>query len=393
MTNKLGIAQRSSYRAVDSSRGAVLQLLFSNNEISRAHLSRVSGLSKQTISSVIAELEASNLVESVGNTEGGIGRRAITYRLSSKAGYAVGIDLGGTNFRAGLVDFSGTVLGEIAVETPHSTIQELEFIMESAIDTLFKNAKVAHNALAQIVMGIPGVVNPITGKVSNTPNIGYLNGVQLSEFFKSKFNVPVLIENDVNVAALGELESSETEDFGFLAIGTGVGMGLILDGELRRGFSGGAGEIGYMPLGPNAHRTSVEGHFEEMVGGNSLELSFKETSGSELNLIEIFNLAQKGDATAGNLVDGLGVNIALGIQAICSVLDLGEIILGGGIGSREDLLLQIRTNLRRTMSNPPNVRISKLGTRAGLIGAMSYALSEMRGKVLTSGSLLRMGNL
>ena len=84
----------------------------------------------------------------------------------------------------------------------------------------------------------------------------------------------------------------------------------------------------------------------------------------------------------------LGDNIALGIRAICSVLDLGEIILGGGIGSREDLFTKIVEKLNKSMKNPPNVKISTLGARAGLIGAMSYALSEMRGHVLTHGNLM-----
>jgi predicted transcriptional regulator len=111
MTNKVGLAPRISSLGADSSRGAVLQLLFSNSDVSRAHISRVSGLSKQTISSVMAELKSAHLVEQTGNTEGGVGRRAQTYRLSPYAGFAVGIDLGGTNFRSGLVDFSGNVLG------------------------------------------------------------------------------------------------------------------------------------------------------------------------------------------------------------------------------------------------------------------------------------------
>ena len=349
MTNKLGLAQRLNYQGSDSSRGAVLQLLFSNKDLSRAHISRVSGLSKQTISSVMADLENAHLVEETGITEGGIGRRAQTYRLSPRAGFAVGIDLGGTNFRSGLVDFSGNVLGEF---------------------------------------GIPGAVNPATGVISNATNLEYLDNLVLSYLIQARFNVSTLVENDVNVAALGELEKSKTEDFGFIAIGTGVGMGLILDGELRRGFNGGAGEIGYLPLGENVSQLSKEGHFEELIGGHAVESKYLKQVKSKKTLIEIFESAAKGDSISEKIVDELGSNIALGIRAICSVLDLGEIILGGGIGSREDLYAKIVEELRKTMQNPPSVKISTLGARAGLVGAMSYALSEMRGHVLTHGSLI-----
>jgi predicted NBD/HSP70 family sugar kinase len=388
MTNKLGLAQRLSYQGSDSSRGAVLQLLFSNRDLSRAHISRVSGLSKQTISSVMADLENAHLVEETGITEGGVGRRAQTYRLSPRAGFAVGIDLGGTNFRSGLVDFSGNVLGELNVETPHSSVDELLQIMSKTISQLFKNANVPVSELAQIVIGIPGAVNPATGVISNAPNLEYLDNLVLSNLIQAKFDVPTLVENDVNVAALGELEKSKTEDFGFIAIGTGVGMGLILDGELRRGFNGGAGEIGYLPLGENVNQLSKEGHFEELIGGHAIESRYLKQVKSKKTLIEIFESASKGDLISKKIVDELGSNIALGIRAICSVLDLGEIILGGGIGSREDLYSKIVEELQRTMQNPPSVKISTLGARAGLVGAMSYALSEMRGHVLTHGSLM-----
>jgi len=388
MTNKLGLAQRLSYQGSDSSRGAVLQLLFSNRDLSRAHISRVSGLSKQTISSVMADLENAHLVEETGITEGGIGRRAQTYRLSPRAGFAVGIDLGGTNFRSGLVDFSGNVLGELNVETPHSSVDELLQIMSKTISQLFKNANVPVSELAQIVIGIPGAVNPATGVISNAPNLEYLDNLVLSNLIQAKFNVSTLVENDVNVAALGELEKSKTEDFGFIAIGTGVGMGLILDGELRRGFNGGAGEIGYLPLGENVNQLSKEGHFEELIGGHAVESKYLKQVKIKKTLIEIFESASKGDLISKKIVDELGSNIALGIRAICSVLDLGEIILGGGIGSREDLYSKIVEELQRTMQNPPSVKISTLGARAGLVGAMSYALSEMRGHVLTHGSLM-----
>jgi predicted NBD/HSP70 family sugar kinase len=336
----------------------------------------------------MAELKSAHLVEQTGNTEGGVGRRAQTYRLSPCAGFAVGIDLGGTNFRSGLVDFSGNVLGELSIATPHSSVDELLEIMSMTISQLFEKANVRVSELAQIVIGIPGVVNPVTGVVSNAPNLEYLDNLILRDLIEAKFNVSTLVENDVNIAALGELEKSNTEDFGFIAIGTGVGMGLILEGELRRGFNGGAGEIGYLPLGENINQLSREGHFEELIGGHAIELKYFNQVKNKKTLIEIFESASNGDKISENIVNELARNIALGIRAICSILDLGEIILGGGIGSRQDLYKKVLDHLKKSMVNPPNVKVSTLGARAGLVGAMSYALSEMRGHVLTHGSLM-----
>ena len=141
-------------------------------------------------------------------------------------------------------------------------------------------------------------------------------------------------------------------------------------------------------MGENVDQLSKDGHFEELIGGHAVEQKYEKLVKSKKTLIEIFDSASKGDLVAEKIVNELGDNIALGIRAICSVLDLGEVILGGGIGSREDLFEKIVHKLDKTMQNPPTVKISTLGARAGLVGAMSYALSEMRGHVLTHGSLM-----
>jgi predicted NBD/HSP70 family sugar kinase len=335
----------------------------------------------------MAELEDGQLVEGTGSTEGGIGRRAQTYRLSPRAGYAVGIDLGGTNFRSGLIDFSGNVLAELSVESPHSSVNELLKIMSKIIFQLFEEAQVPPSDLAQIAIGIPGAVHPLTGLISKASNLAYLDSQILRELIEAKFKVAAVVENDVNMAALGELENSTTEDFGFIALGTGVGMGLILNGQLRRGFSGEAGEIAYLPIGENADQLSREGHFEELVGGYAIELKYEKQVKKRRSLLEIFEMAANGDEVAEKIVNQLGKNLARGIRAACSVLDLGEIILGGGVGSRPDLHESVLKNLKETMENPPKVRISSLGAQAGLIGAISYALSEMRNRALIDGSL------
>jgi predicted NBD/HSP70 family sugar kinase len=335
----------------------------------------------------MAELEDGQLVEGTGSTEGGIGRRAQTYRLSPRAGYAVGIDLGGTNFRSGLIDFSGNVLAELSVESPHSSVNELLKIMSKIIFQLFEEAQVPPSDLAQIAIGIPGAVHPLTGVISKASNLAYLDSQILRELIEAKFKVAAVVENDVNMAALGELENSTTEDFGFIALGTGVGMGLILNGQLRRGFSGEAGEIAYLPIGENVDQLSREGHFEELVGGYAIELKYEKQVKKRRSLLEIFEMAANGDEVAEKIVNQLGKNLALGIRAACSILDLGEIILGGGVGSRPDLHESVLKNLKETMENPPKVRISSLGAQAGLIGAISYALSEMRNRALIDGSL------
>lgn len=360
--------------------------MYTDAELSRAYLSRATGLSKQTVSHVIADLESSKLVESVGITQGHIGRRAVTYRLSPNASYGIGIDLGGTNLRAGLVDFSGQVRAERAISTPHSDLKELIGGTKDIVKSLAKEIGILDSEVTQIVMGIPGVPNPQSGVVSHTPNIPYLNGVVLHEVLSEAIGSSVLVENDVNIAALGELEVIDSNDFAFLALGTGIGMAMILEGELRRGHNGGSGEIGYLTIGENVETRSDSGHFEKLVGGNSIEATYRSQTGNQKNMFEIFELAKQGDQTASLLTTELIKNLAIGIKSICAILDPQEIVLGGGIGARDDVCAGVKTHLDLILNNPPLIRVSALGSRAGLVGAMSLALSQLRGRALMNAS-------
>ena len=198
-------------------------------------------------------------------------------------------------------------------------------------------------------------------------------------------------ENDVNLAALGEQAAGHgrgVRHFVFLSIGTGVGLGLVLDGRLYRGARGAAGEIAYLPIGESdPHERSVRrrGPFEETVAGGSVARVAAELGMPRpLTAERVFAAARRGDPVALEAVEIEGRRLALGIAAIAAVVDPELVILGGGVGKSGDLLVRpIAEELRRLSPFHPRVEVSALGEDAVLTGAIATALAEARRQLFT----------
>jgi predicted NBD/HSP70 family sugar kinase len=290
----------------------------------------------------------------------------------------IGIDLGGTNIRIGIIDQLGSVLSIDYLKTPGESIETLLSNIDSWIAKSLKDLGISRKNLKCISIGIPGVVNPSTGVIQDAPNVSYLNGLNGINIFEEKFQVPIHLENDVNFAAIAEMHASGSKDFAFIAIGTGIGMGLVLNGQIRRGKSGGAGEIASIPMGSEPNLTSEVTFLEDLVGGVSLEERFQRKTGNLKSFEEIMKSANTGDADSVSIVNGLVINVAQAIDTIQSILDLEEIVFGGGIGSKMELANKIEPLL--SCQNPPKLRLSTLTSQAGLVGAMENARTHLRGE-------------
>lgn len=367
----------------------LFELFCENDSISRAHISRITGLSKQTVSIAIASLESRNLVVPVGSTKGHIGRRAITYRLSPSAYFGVGIDLGGTSLRSGLIDFAGEVRSEHAQLTPRSSLSDLVKSISQSIDILNAKANVK-SQINQIVIGVPGVVNPKTEIISMSPNVEYLNGVNLKQILSKQFNCDVIIENDVNLAAIGEQDVSQLQDFIFIALGTGIGMAIVADGKLRHGAHGAAGEIGYMSFDSNALDQSNTSNLEKILGGKYIENRHELQSGQNVTMNDIFKLAIEGDEFSQKTINKFINDLSVALKNVISVLDPAVIVLGGGIGSRPEISKTLHDHLNIELTNKVDVVGTRLGSKAGTIGAMTLALKAIRKKVISDYENLEM---
>ncbi|TDN63164.1 ROK family transcriptional regulator [Paraburkholderia sp. BL10I2N1] len=362
----------------------VMDYIVRHGPISRAQVAKLSGLSKQTVSELVSMLEDRGWVREVGSVQGKLGRTAVTYELNPEAGYVGVADMGGTRLKLGIADVSGVLIEETRVPLKEGGARAAEQL-SLGLGELLEKRGIERGKLLQVVVGVPGVVDRKTGTVHHSPNLPALPG-DLEATLRGVLGVPVLLENEVNLAAVGELSQGcgqNHESFIFVAVGTGIGMGVILDGRLWRGARGAAGEIGYMPvvsedLGPEIKQ---HGALETVASGQAILRLYSETGGSPVEGVpEIFERAASGDAGAQKVIDKVAQGCATAIAATATVIDPELCILGGGIGGRPELLERVRYWLAQLMDCPVPIEACLLGKRAGLLGALAVALDEVNGR-------------
>jgi len=380
----------------------VVETVLKAGPISRAELSRATGLSKQTISDVIRELEKDGWVREQGQVQGAVGRKAVTYEIRPDAAFALGVDLGGTKIHLALADLAGNIVAEFIEPTDlRGGLNVIEQIRRLTED-LARQADIPQSRIRAGAMGSPGVIDPRSGGIAIAPNIPGLDTINVPATMKQHLGFDVIIENDVNLAAVGEQwqgHHRSVHTFAFIAVGTGIGMGLVADGRLIRGARGGAGEIAYLPVGgdPFDSRNHLVGTLEMAVGSAAIVQRYCGLGGeSSATVRDIFDQLDKEEA-ARTTIDEVARIIASAIVAIHSVIDPALIIMGGSIGARSELKVAVERHLSRGMANPVPLEISSLGSRATLVGAVGTALTHLHRSLFgitsvgepTSGSLGR----
>ena len=296
-------------------------------------------------------------------------------------GYVAGVDLGGTKLRAALADLDGLVLAEQVQPTDPRGGTAVAAQIDALLRELADRAGVDWADVRASAIGLPGVPDPATGAIELSPNVSDLEALDVRAELTRRLGHPVVLDNDVNMAAAGErwLGSGRTHrHFVFVAVGTGVGMGIVLDGELVRGARGAAGEISYLPLGtdPFDKDNQVKGALEEAVAGAALAARYRAVSGEQASVPDVFDRAAAGDPDALAAIDEEARLIALAVVAVTAVLDPEAVVLGGGIGSRAELVEPVRRWVAALSADAPLIKTSRLGDRAGLLGAVAVARRE-----------------
>jgi predicted NBD/HSP70 family sugar kinase/biotin operon repressor len=369
----------SSPAARQQSIRLVIQRLLRDGSVSRAEIARGTGLSKQTISEVMRELERDGWVVEDGQVQGSVGRSAVTYALRPDAAFVLGIDLGGTKLHMALADLQGAVVAESIEPTAQDGGAAVVAQIGLVADALLARAGVPRERLRGAVMGSPGMVDPASGAIVIAPNIAGLDTLDVRSALRTRLGIDVAIENDVNLAAVGEHwrgNSRKARSFAFIAVGTGIGMGIFADGQLIRGARGAAGEIAYLPLGgdPYDARGLRLGTLETAAASAGIAARYAAFGGTPGRTVrEIFDVLDSDEA-ARVTIDEVGRVIASAILAVHSVLDPEIIIMGGSIGARPELKLRIEAHLSRCMRAPVRIELSALGTRATLLGAIGGAI-------------------
>ena len=387
MSSAITAGTPSLLRAINER--AVLDLIHNRGPLSRAQVARVSGLSKPTVSLALAGLLDSGLVNEVGRSRGERGPSALLYELNASAGWVVGIDVGRNWVRAAIADIAGKTIGRRDERARVTSQRTLIGQIGAIAHRLVADAGLTWSQVTHTAIGSPGVFDPDRGYVAMAPNLPGWGRHGLVEAVREQLGAGVTFENDVNLAAIAERDHGlgrNVRDFVLVSIGTGVGLGLVIDGRLRRGAHGAAGEIAYLPLGtgdPKDPANRRRGSFEEAAAAAGIVREARRLGMREPVTVEtIFSAARRTNRTARRVLEIEAQRLALAIAAVTPVVDPQLVILGGGIGRNADLLLEsIDSELQELLPFRPKLAISALGDDAVLQGAIAIALETARDRV------------
>jgi predicted NBD/HSP70 family sugar kinase len=356
----------------------VLNHLREHGRTSRVDLARVTGLSKPTVSAAMSGLVEAGLVMHVGEMAGRPGPTTSLYDLNPDAAYVLGVDIGREWIRVGVADMRGQFRARKDGRNSARTAAELVRRARSLAHRAADEAGVEWTSITTAVVGSPGVFDPGSGGMQLAPNLPDWGRPGLVDRLRDSLHIELTLENDVNLAAVGEHAYGEgrgKQHFVLISIGTGVGMGIVIDGQLYTGFQGAAGEIGYLPA-PESHDLT-HGSMEAAIAAASIA-RHAQASGLELSSAkEVFAAAGAGDPRALRVVRAEGERIGGLIVAVAAVLDPEIVVLGGGVG-RNVLLMREAITERIAESGPlrPEIVASGLGESGVLYGAIARALDR-----------------
>lgn len=360
---------------------AAMEILLHEGSTSRADLAKKTGLSKQTMSEVIRTLEESGWVRAKGVVSGKVGRSAVTYEVVPDAGCVIGIDLGANTIRIAIVDIVGNIVEEIETGSDGRSGEALLQHVSALVDTCLKKARIAHSKILLAAVATPGVIDPETGTLSLAPNMSEIASMDVVKKLQEVLRCDVVIENDVNAAVIGESWKGSgvgLDSVALISLGTGIGLGTLVNGKLMRGAKGAAGEISYLPFGADPyHAESLErGALECAISARGIVERYGDST-ANLTARDILLRAEQGEQQALATVRETARLSALLIISVDAILDPQKIILGGNVG-RHPLMVQfIQEALPACTRRAIVVQASALASRSTLMGAVAIALNQV----------------
>jgi predicted NBD/HSP70 family sugar kinase len=354
----------------------ILAVLGARGPLARADLSRATGRSMATVSRAVDRLRAAGLVRERPTDGSGPGRPPRLVEVRPEAASVVGIDAGGSMLRAVRADLDGAIRARAArpardVGDARAIAADVEWLVDEV-----RGAAGEHGVLG-IVAGVSGIVSHAEGRVLVSPDLPGLEGVALASNLESRLGVPVAIDNDDLLAAVGEASHGAARgcrDVAFLSFGYGLGAGLIVDGRPVRGTSSAAGAVAF--LGGR--------RLEERASGRSIPIRYAEACAeagqatdpfARLDARGVFDLATRGDPVAGAVVARALDAMAEAVLDVAALLDPEVIVLGGGLANDGRVFDAVGGRLQAELPYPPRLAASSLGGSAVLQGAVSLALA------------------
>ncbi|MFD8916351.1 ROK family protein [Streptomyces sp. NPDC059569] len=378
---------------------AALDLLLAHGPLSRTRIGKLTGLSKPTASQLLARLEAAGLVVATGTTEGRPGPNAQLYAVNARAAYAAGLDVSPRRILAAVADITGTTVGEFELPTPGRRADSVVRQVTDALEGAVKAAGLAVADVRRVVIGTPGAFDPSTGRLRYASHLPGWHSTTLLDELAAALPMPVEYENDVNLAAVAEQRlgvARGDEDFVLLWNEDGLGAALFIGGRLHRGFTGGAGEVGFLPVpGTPLVRQVVRansGGFQELAGAQSvprlaksLGIDTPETPYAEVaaGLLTRAAAGHEQDDRLAELLRLYAQRLATGLASVTAVLDPELIVLAGGVTAAggEPLRALVQAELAELAASRPRLLIGGVQHRPVLRGALESALSTTRDEV------------
>ncbi|GMA63451.1 glucokinase [Alicyclobacillus fastidiosus] len=360
--------------------------------VSRAHIARELGLSRSATSEIVDQLLSEGLVEEggVGGSTRRGGRPSVQLRFVPDAKYALGIDIGGTKTILLLSDLTGRVVARKKVSTRANRSDVLEHIRAEA-DEFIANSGIDRGKIVGVGIGAPGLTDYESGVVIAAPALQWTE-VNVKQALQELSPGPIFVDNDVNMAAVGEKwkgEGSRCRDVVLITIGTGIGAGIIINGSIHRGAHNYAGEIGYFAVDPLTDETSTSDEFgalDKLASGSGVASQAKALlqsyphsilHGVEVTSERVFEAAAKSDPLALEVVDSMAKYTAAAIVNIVALLNPGVVIVGGGVAQSGALFMsRIRSRVKELIPIPVDIVPASLGEDAGALGAAATVLIE-----------------
>jgi predicted NBD/HSP70 family sugar kinase len=377
---------------------AALGLLLGGEMLTRSQISEYTGVSKVTVSQMLTRLEERGLVTVAGEQAGGRGPNAALYSVVPSSAYVAGLYVESDLVSAAVADVTGRRVAELS-GNPNGSGDPVELV-RSTVEQACAAAGLDVTRLSALVIGSPGVVDPRTGDPQLAVNLPAWHEGAL-DALKSAWHTPVVIENDVNLAAMAEQAdgaAAGADDFVLAWLGVGLGLATMLGGRLHRGTTGAAGEIGYLPVhGAPLHtdiRHPASGGFQSLAGGSAVrELAARHGFAAPTPAEAVraaLSAAEGGEGEEGEegeaFLSELAHRVAVGVASVCVVLDPGLVVLGGEVGRAGGTVLadRVAAAVASIWPSRPRVVPTSVPGEPVLRGAMQAAVAQARTALLAS---------
>jgi predicted NBD/HSP70 family sugar kinase len=364
---------------VSARSGDLFQLLLDGAPRTRAELAVLTGLARSTIAARVDALMASGFVSAVGEGASSGGRPPSRFAFNPTARVVLAVDLGASHSVIAVTDLAGSVLASLRAEIA------IDEGPEPVLDLVIDRARHLLNSLGEgttqlcgVGVGLPGPVEHTTGRPANPPIMPGWHDFDVPGYVRHAFDVPVLVDNDVNIMALGEQRThwSNHDNLLFIKAATGIGAGIISNGQLQRGAMGSAGDLGHIRVARGSHvicRCGNIGCLEALAGGPAIAATLT-AGGAEMRTGDLIALVERGNPDAVAAIRQAGRDLGEVLATCVSLLNPSVIVLGGSLAAAGDHLLAGVREVVYNRSLPLatahlTIALSRSADDAGILGA------------------------